>query len=121
MTRVPTVFHPDGGGCDVNDEINHSKLTSDQCYKSVLNCDTTIANTTATTITSNNGTSATTTTTTTTATACSRATGCAQSRKRNDYALVTFLRVNMRAAIIGVIGVLVVQFAGTLGISSKGE
>ncbi|XP_047365339.1 uncharacterized protein LOC124955237 isoform X1 [Vespa velutina] len=121
VTRVPTVFHPDGGGSDVNDEINHSKLSSDQCYKSVLNCDTTITSAITTTVTNNIGTSAAAiTTTTTTTTSCSRAIGCAQSRKRNDYAFVTFLRVNMRAAIIGVIGVLVVQFAGTLGISSKG-
>ncbi|KAL2735074.1 hypothetical protein V1477_013330, partial [Vespula maculifrons] len=129
VTRVPTVFHPDGGGCDVNDEINHSKLSSDQWYQSELNCDTitttTVTTTIATTVKSNIATSAaaaaaaaTTTTTTTTTTACSRAIG-AQSRKRNHYAFVTFLRINMTAVIIGIIGVFVVQFAGTLGISNK--
>ncbi|KAF7383658.1 hypothetical protein HZH66_013008 [Vespula vulgaris] len=126
VTRVPTVFHPDGGGCDVNDEINHSKLSSDQCYQSELNCDTitttTVTTTIATTVKSNIATSAAAvaaaTTTTTTTTACSRAIG-AQSRKRNHYAFVTFLRINMTAVIIGIIGVFVVQFAGTLGISNK--
>ncbi|KAF7384471.1 hypothetical protein HZH68_014083 [Vespula germanica] len=124
VTRVPTVFHPDGGGCDVNDEINHSKLSSDQWYQSELNCDTittttTVTTTIATTVKSNIATSAAAaTTTTTTTTACSRAIG-AQSRKRNHYAFVTFLRINMTAVIIGIIGVFVVQFAGTLGISNK--
>ncbi|XP_043488992.1 uncharacterized protein LOC122515661 [Polistes fuscatus] len=108
VTRVPIVIHPDGGGCDVNDELNHSNIFSEQCYQSDLDCATI--------------TTATTTTTTVNINSCSRdinQSGLSYSRKRKDYSSLTFLPVNMRVAIIGVIGVLVVQFAGTLGISSK--
>ncbi|KAI4479007.1 hypothetical protein M0804_011469 [Polistes exclamans] len=110
VTRVPIVINPDGGGCDVNDELNHSNIFSEQCYQSDLDCATISAATT------------TTTTTTVTINSCSRdinQSGLFYSRKRTNYSSLTFLPINMRVAIIGVIGVLVVQFAGTLGISNK--
>ncbi|KAI4488825.1 hypothetical protein M0802_011250 [Mischocyttarus mexicanus] len=114
VTRVPILINPDGGGCDLNDDLNHSNisssslssslsLSSEQCYEANIHCDNTVTPI-------NN---------------CSPRDinqGGYCSRKRKDYyPIVTFLRINMRAAIIGVIGVLVIQFAGTLGISNKGK
>ncbi|KAK2587447.1 hypothetical protein KPH14_003155 [Odynerus spinipes] len=104
VTKVPTVFHPDGGGCDDvdDDRLNPTigrKSLNGCCDDSGLDCGATV---------------------TTSATDGAGGTG-ANSTKRSANAFVGFLGIKMRAALIGVLGVLVVQFAGAFGLSSKGE